>query len=764
MAHMKSYQQMYASMQPSTQETMQEQWLPDLDDFNNMTLPIQDTSQDGFATADYSTISQSFNSNIPMGPIHGAYADNTGSSSSSSGQLIPEMSFSSVGNGNHDYARTDSQLLALPNGYSQPSFAGSYSHPGQVSPQGSLMTTTYPNTQSNIIASQAVTTQPSVVGTSYPISDTSTFQESLLPTSYADSFSHHTTTQTDNDFFREVPARDILASQSGSCFDGSSAQSHNTSNSPVVTSDSPVVVLDKPQDGGSDTVPDLNIPPEADHGLLSTALEHIPPLNIPKPKSPKRNGKRRNGSSTLPSNTPSVKSRNSHLNGATSGRSYPTPEGIIPGWEKPLPVEFGFLEFDRNPEAYPKIKDAVLDASGNIIIGNSGDPLRHIVGRNGQPVLPNEISKQDLLKGRNPYYWQASHPLLRQKDIFDRITDYTPAELGKQGRVNALANVRNRWRAKHGGLDFIPKTIPEDKKSFSKWDLQRVDSLSSEQIRQGIVWEICPDEPDTMRDPFSGTRYKIPPRKLSSRVPMLMHRLMYLKDKAKALGVPSWEKAKSLEILNNSRFIRARANRQKQDSQSFNGSHVSVHGSERASGSPDPTGQDGNLGPAPNEIFTQEQAALQVLNQLDDTPPPTETAQLLAENSSFTLLDDEYGSNLVDPGDSSLLSTQNGMAAVPSVATVSQSKKRKSLHDDKEDEANGVSPDVIDRPTKRVAVGEPPNQFFDMTGNAVAGFSLPVSTAAQDLGYSSSNVSFQDTQDPFGLGATPDEIINLNWA
>ncbi|KAF2238488.1 hypothetical protein EV356DRAFT_262612 [Viridothelium virens] len=80
---------------------------------------------------------------------------------------------------------------------------------------------------------------------------------------------------------------------------------------------------------------------------------------------------------------------------------------------KPRPVGFGYLKFDLSSEAYPEIKEAVLDSNRNVIVGNSGDPLRHIVGRNGQPVLPNEVSRADLLNSRNPYYWQASHLLLR---------------------------------------------------------------------------------------------------------------------------------------------------------------------------------------------------------------------------------------------------------------------------------------------------------------------------------------------------------------
>ncbi|KAF2238655.1 hypothetical protein EV356DRAFT_573234 [Viridothelium virens] len=735
---MESSQQILFSMHPSTQEAEQQPWMSDLNDFGNMNLPIQGTSQDAFAKASYTTINPSFNSNVTTPTIYGNYSDILGTARSSSVQLIPDVAFSSVGHATHNYTGTDSQLLVLPGGYPQPSLAPGYSHLGGVNPQDSLISATYPNTLSHTVATQNVVTQPSVVGTGYSISDNGASQESLMPTGYADSFAHHTTPKIDNDHFSEVKAIDVLASQSGSCFEGNSAQTHNTSDSPAITSD-------KSRDDRSDAFSSLHIPPEADHGLIDKALEDVPPLRIPKPKSRKRNRNARN--------------RRSTLNTTAANRDYPTPEGITPGSDKPLPVEFGFLEFDRSPEAYPKIKDAVLDVNGNVIIGNSGDPLRHILGRNGQPVLPNEISRADLLNGRNPYYWQASHPLLRQKDIFDRVTDYAPSEIGKQGRVNALANVRNRWRAKYGGLDFIPKTIPEDKKSFSKWDLQRVDSLSSEQIRLGIVWEICPDRDNTMRDPFSGTTYKIPQRKPSPRVPLLLKRLTYLKDKAAALGLPSWERAKSLEILNNSRFMVARANRQKQDNQSFNGSNVSIHGSENAGDLPEVTGQDGKSDPDSNEIYTQEQGTHQLLAQLDGTPPSTEITQISAEDSSLALLDG-FESNFVAQEHSSLLPTQDGVPAISPVAGPSQSKKRKSLHDDDDDEDNGVASDVADRPTKRAAIEGSSGDFFNMTANQIASLSLPVSTTAQSIAYGPSDTSIQD---PWGLGATSEDGINLNW-
>ncbi|KAI9684267.1 MAG: hypothetical protein M1822_005740 [Bathelium mastoideum] len=244
-------------------------------------------------------------------------------------------------------------------------------------------------------------------------------------------------------------------------------------------------------------------------------------------------------------------------------RTYPTPEGIIPGNDTMLPSWMGLLEFDRNLNAYPRIQYPVLDSSGNVIRGNSGTPLRYIEGLDGRPVLPNSISKADLLNGRNVYYWMASHPLLRQRDLFDRVRDYTPGESTKQGRVNALANVRNRWRAKFGGLDFIPKTINSNKQTFSRWDLQRLDSLTDEQISRGIIWPIVSGQPHLMFDPWSRTTFNIPEREPSRRVGLLKLRLDYLKRKASSEGHRNWEHAKTDEIINNNRFIVARANREK---------------------------------------------------------------------------------------------------------------------------------------------------------------------------------------------------------
>ena len=304
------------------------------------------------------------------------------------------------------------------------------------------------------------------------------------------------------------------------------------------------------------------LPPISDFFDLSTLTVKFPASHDqPQGGEPSQKG---SGRSKVRAGKQAVTSARVDSGSGAKERDFPTPEGIVPGNDTKLPVWMGYLEFDRDLGRYPRIQHHVLDAEGNVVKGNTGDPLRFIQDPDKNAVLPNQITKADLLNGRNVYYWMASHPLLRQKDLFDRVTDYTPEELHKPGRVNALANVRNRWRAKNGGLDFVPKTVTKDKSTFSKWDLQRVDTLSKEQIERGIIWPIVSDSQNLMFDPFSKCAFEIPNRKPhspSARVKLLKDRLVYLKDKADSEGLKNWEYAKKEEIINNHRFVVARQNR-----------------------------------------------------------------------------------------------------------------------------------------------------------------------------------------------------------
>ena len=328
-------------------------------------------------------------------------------------------------------------------------------------------------------------------------------------------------------------------------------RSNNTYNRPETERPSGIEIL------GDFSLP---IDPTCEIDYRGEAEEEVSP-RMPSSSLHQTNTRPANPSSILRSNAGPSNSSNSNSNTGSSSRSYPTPEGIIPGNKTALPQWMGYLEFDRNLGAYPRIKDHVLDVSGNVVLGNRGKPLRHIVGKDGKPVLPNRLMKADLLNGRNVYYWQGSHPLLHQSDLFDRVQDYTPEEVEHGGKVNALANIRNRWRAKHGGLGFVPKQVPADKKTFSKWDLQRVDALGEEQLSRGIIWEIVRGG-SAMRDPFSGACYPIPKRQWSRRMPLIRERLSDLKQRA-VQDNTSWEVAKRNEIINNNRFVVARENRRK---------------------------------------------------------------------------------------------------------------------------------------------------------------------------------------------------------